>query len=119
MGLRLLIYFMFTTAVAIVIGILAALIMQPGAYVFDMGGLPGAEKIVTNSTASNGFTNVPQMIVDLIPDNPLEAMLTGEMLGVVIFTILIGVAITQLKPEHAQQLIHFSEAVQKICMIVI
>jgi Na+/H+-dicarboxylate symporter len=59
------------------------------------------------------------MIANLIPDNPLEAMLSGEMLGVVIFTIIIGVAITQLKKTTAQPIIRFAEAIQKICMIII
>lgn len=49
----------------------------------------------------------------------MESILTGEMLGVVIFTIIIGVAITQLRSETAKPIIRFSEAVQKICMIVV
>ena len=49
----------------------------------------------------------------------MESILTGEMLGVVIFTIIIGVAITQLKEGTARPIIRFSEAIQKICMIVV
>ncbi len=41
------------------------------------------------------------------------------MLGVVIFTIIIGVAITQLKEQTARPIIRFIEATQKICMIVV
>ncbi len=49
----------------------------------------------------------------------MEAILKGEMLGVVIFTIIIGVAITQLNKETARPIIRFTEAVQKICMTVV
>jgi Na+/H+-dicarboxylate symporter len=38
---------------------------------------------------------------------------------VVIFTIIIGLAITQLSQKTASSIIRFSEAIKKICMIVI
>ena len=120
MGLRLLLYFMFTTAVAITIGILLTLMMAPGKLVYSMGGLPGGgDTLVIPEGQEQAFSNLPEMIVNLIPDNPLEAMLTGEMLGIVIFTIIVGVAITQLKSDYAAPVMRFSEAIQKICMIII
>ncbi|MBQ0733705.1 dicarboxylate/amino acid:cation symporter [Aquimarina celericrescens] len=120
MGLRLLIYFVFTTAVAIMIGAALTLLMKPGVLVNELGGLPGVEgeKIVTNGNLPD-FQNIPQTISNLIPDNPLESILLGEMLGVVIFTIIIGVAITQLEESIALPIIRMIEAIQKICMIVV
>lgn len=119
-GISLLLYFVFTTAVAILIGIVVTLIFKPGQYLFTHGGLPDSsgKQVVTNDS-TNILENIPGAISNLIPDNPLEAILTGEMLGVVIFTIIIGVAITQLRQETARPIIRFSEAVQKICMIVV
>lgn len=120
MGLRLLLYFMFTTAVAIFIGILITILMAPGEYLHSLGGFPNNQgEVVEAGSQLTSFTNIPDMIVSIIPDNPLEAMLTGEMLGIVIFTIIIGIAITQLQSKHAQPIIHFSQAIQKICMIII
>ncbi|MBP2830991.1 dicarboxylate/amino acid:cation symporter [Aquimarina sp. U1-2] len=120
MGLRLLLYFVFTTAVAIMIGAALTIFMKPGALVNDLGGLPGAEeeKIETQENVLT-FENIPQTISNLIPDNPLESILLGEMLGVVIFTIIIGVAITQLEEHIALPIIKMIEATQKICMIVV
>lgn len=119
-GFKLLLYFVFTTAVAIIIGVFVTLIMKPGQYIFALGGFPNSDKTqIIPSEQSNMLENIPTAISNLIPNNPLEAILTGEMLGVVIFTIIIGVAITQLKHETARPIIRFSEAVQKICMIVV
>ena len=59
----------------------------------------------------------PNTISIFIPNNPLESILTGEMLGVVIFPIIIGVAITQLLQEVARPIIRFSEAIHKTCII--
>ena len=121
MGLKLLLYFIVTTIVAITIGILLATWLRPGEYVQQLGGLSRGGDIV--DIASNdqmvSFNNIPDVIADLIPHNPLEAMLTGEMLGVVIFTIIIGIAITQLKNSTIQPIIKGVEALQKICMIVV
>ena len=119
-GLRLLLYFIFTTTIAIIIGLAVTLIFKPGQYIFELGGFPnnGKGQIAPNEQ-TNLIENIPNAISNLIPNNPLESILTGEMLGVVVFTIIVGVAITQLKPETARPIIRFSEAIQKICMIVV
>ena len=119
-GLRLLLYFVFTTVIAVMIGLVVTLILKPGQYIFTLGGFPNRDEsqIIPNEQ-TNLIENIPNTISNLIPNNPLESLLTGEMLGVVIFTIIIGVAITQLRQETARPIIRFSEAIQKICMIVV
>ncbi len=119
-GLRLLLYFVFTTAVAIIIGLAVTLVLKPGQYLFELGGFPNSSKSqIAPNEQTNLIENIPNAISNLIPNNPLESILTGEMLAVVIFTIIIGVAITQLRQETARPIIRFSEAIQKICMIVV
>lgn len=119
-GLRLLLYFVFTTVVAIAIGLAVTLIMKPGQYVFKLGGFPtNGEKQIETGEQTNLIENIPETISKLIPNNPLESILMGEMLGVVIFTIIIGIAITQLNQDTARPIIRFVEAIQKICMIVV
>ncbi len=119
-GVRLLVYFIFTTTIAIVIGLVVTLIFKPGQYIFELGGFPNSgESQILPDEQTDLIENIPNAISNLIPNNPMESILTGEMLGVVIFTIIIGVAITQLRNETARPIIRFSEAVQKICMIVV
>ncbi len=119
-GLRLLFYFIFTTVIAISIGLFVTLIMKPGQYIFSLGGFPNSgEKLLETAEQTSLTENIPNTISNLIPNNPLESILMGEMLGVVIFTIIIGVAITQLKHDTVRPIIRFIEAIQKICMIVV
>lgn len=119
-GVKLLIYFIFTTVVSIAIGVFLTLLMNPGKYVYELGGFPSSEvKSLEPVNQINIMENIPEAISKLIPHNPLESILMGEMLGVVIFTIIIGIAITQLKVENARPMIRFVEAIQKICMIVV
>ncbi|WP_066758246.1 dicarboxylate/amino acid:cation symporter [Crocinitomix algicola] len=120
LGVRLLIYFILTTAVAIIIGVAITTIFNPGNYVYTHGGFPqGNNHEIIPTSSTNLIENIPQAISNLIPSNPLETILSGEMLGVVIFTIIIGIAITQLNQDTARPIIRFSEAIQKICMIVV
>ncbi|MCX7549957.1 dicarboxylate/amino acid:cation symporter [Xanthomarina sp. F2636L] len=119
-GLRLFLYFVFTTTIAIIIGLSITYLMRPGQYVLSLGGFPisGDEQILPTEQTSL-VDNIPMAISNLIPNNPLESILMGEMLGVVIFTIIIGIAITQLRDITAQPIIRFTEAIQKICMIIV
>jgi Na+/H+-dicarboxylate symporter len=118
MGVQLVVYFLITTSVAILIGSAITLFFQPGVYINELGGFSGTSEVPVESI---GFDekSIPATISELIPNNPLEAMLTGEMLGVVIFTVIIAIAITQLKEDLARPVVRFSEAIQKICMIVV
>ena len=118
-GLRLLLYFVFTTAIAILIGLAVTLILKPGKYFYELGGFPNSGESQIPNEQANLIENIPNAISNLIPNNPLESILMREMLGVVIFTIIIGVAITQLRQETARPIIRFSEAIQKVCMIVV
>ncbi|WP_027419619.1 dicarboxylate/amino acid:cation symporter [Crocinitomix catalasitica] len=119
-GLRLLLYFVFTTIVAISIGLLVTLIMKPGQYVYKLGGFPSSgDQTIETAEQTSIIKNIPETISNLIPNNPLESILTGEMLGVVVFTIIIGVAITQLQQETSRPIIRLVESIQKICMIVV
>ncbi|MEK6153952.1 dicarboxylate/amino acid:cation symporter [Flavobacteriaceae bacterium 3-367] len=118
-GLWLLLYFVFTTVVAIFIGVVMAFLFRPGKYVSALGGF--SENDVPQAVQESGamVLNLPESISNLIPVNPLEAILRGEMLSIVIFTIIIGVAITQLEDRFATPVMRFVEAMQKICMIVV
>ncbi len=118
MGFGLLLYFVATTFISIAIGAILVQLFKPGKMVFELGGFPGAGG---ESVASEALEKrpLPETISGLIPDNPLEAMLTGEMLGVVIFTVIIGLAVTQLAEHTARPIVKVVEAIQKICMIVV
>lgn len=117
-GLKLLFYFLLTTTVAISIGISIAYLFKPGSFVQIAGGLQSSSHEAEASPETTQI-NIPESISNLIPANPLESLVSGEMLSIVIFTIIIGVAITQLEYKIANPIIRIVEAIQKICMIVV
>lgn len=117
-GLWLFLYFIFTTIVAITIGLVYSYIFNPGKYVHSLGGFSGAESL-PDTTTSGEALNIPQSISNLIPVNPIEAIVSGEMLSIIVFTILIGIAITQLEVKMMRPIARLIEALQKVCMIIV
>lgn len=51
---------------------------------------------------------ISEMLVSIVPDNPIEAMANAEMLAVIFFSILFGISLLMVK-ESASTLIKFSE----------
>lgn len=119
LGLRAVLYFVSTTAIAITIGTILAMIFKPGTYIFNKGAfeLPEGSNQLKNNV--NLFDNIPDAISGLLPENPLASMVTGEMLSIVIFTIIIGIAITQLNQNLVQPIMKIISAVQEICMTIV
>lgn len=119
LGVRALLYFIATTIVSITIGVVITMWLKPGSYIYKTGAfnMPEGE---TMGTQDNGvFNNIPDAISGLLPANPLAAMLTGEMLSIVIFAIIVGVAISQLVPATIKPLADLLHAIQEICMTVV
>ncbi len=123
LGSRIILYFIMTTVVAITIGLTVALIIQPGTYIdMDELGVSVADAdVVENDEAPEDISveEVPDMLTNLLPENPLGAMVEKEMLAVVLFSIIIGFALVSLDPDKAAPLIEILESIQEVCMTVV
>ena len=52
----------------------------------------------------------------MIPENPISAAANGDMLSIIFFTIIIGIAITQLSNNHKKNLTNFFESLFQAIM---
>ena len=112
-GPRLTLYFIVTTTIAILIGFFVAFTINPGKYVNASEILPQQTSIPDKEIASEEF-NIPEKIIDIFPDNPFQAIVAGELLGVVIFTIIVGIALLALDNKYAEPMVRLLESVQQI-----
>ncbi len=121
MGVRILLYFIFTTAVAISLGVLLVSFFKPGASIFRKGAFKLSESQINliDNNSNNSFFDIPNAISNLLPENPLASMVSGEMLSIVIFSIIIGIAITQLTKIEENHITSLLYAVQEICMTIV
>jgi len=88
-GIKTLGFYLFTTAVAIVIGLTLANIIDPGA------GL-SADSIDKTSKTINNSKPFVDVLIDMVPTNPIASMAKGNMLQIITFALLTGAGLTIL-----------------------
>ncbi|MBZ2168686.1 dicarboxylate/amino acid:cation symporter [Marinobacter sp. F4216] len=121
LGVRVTIFFVITTAVAAVIGLWIGGVMNPGAMMTGLAATAPSPSVAAAS-ASSDFPDVlelPQTLIGLLPGNPLDAMVEGQMLQVVIFSIIVGVALVSMDPKKSRPMLDLLDSLQQICMTVV
>ena len=76
--------YLFTTAIAVTLALTVALIVEPGR---------GIEVAPAQDFVPKAAPSLAQVIIDIFPSNPVAAMANGQMLQIIVFAILLGVAI--------------------------
>ncbi len=83
MALRTIVLYLFTTACAVTIGLVVANLLEPGRGIT----LPRTDEAAAKTLS------LKDVIVGLVPANPVAAMANGEVLPIIVFAILLGLAI--------------------------
>lgn len=110
-GIKAIVFFMGSTAVAIILAIGAGEIFQPGRGL-DMSGMMQQEFTVPES---KGIVDV---ILDMIPTNPFNALVSGNMLQIIVFAMLVGFAINALG-EKGRSLAQWFEQFNDVNMYIV
>jgi Na+/H+-dicarboxylate symporter len=116
MGPRVGLYFLVTTVFAIIVGVFMALLVRPGDRVSMAPGPAGDAAPV--ATAVDGSIDIPSILSNLLPSNPLASILAGEMLSIVIFAVIVGVALVSMPRDKAEPILNLLFSVQEICMTI-
>jgi Na+/H+-dicarboxylate symporter len=103
-------YFLITTAVALIISIALALVIKPG--------LVGNFDTENAEFATEEAPPVLDTFLNIIPTNPFQAMVDGNMLQIITFSILIGFAIAILG-ERVQSVKNLFEQGNNIVMYLV
>ena len=105
LGGRTLGFFMGTTVVALTIGVGLANLIQPGKMLSqaDRDNLlasysDGASRSVSNAAEAPSFSD---QLIAIVPQNPFDALASGDMLQVIFFATMLGIALTFLKDNAA------------------
>ena len=96
LGGKTLIYFEVITTVAIVVGLLAANLFQPGAGI-DMTQLEQSDiSSYVETTEAQEEEGPLQIIVDIVPKNIINAMANGDMLAIIFFSVIFGLGVAAI-----------------------
>lgn len=118
-GGKTLLYFLGTTAAAALIGLSVALVMHVGL------GLPSAERAAllgdagTQTPTLSAPPTLVQTLVALIPQNPIAAAATGDLLPLIVAICVFGAAATVTSSDGRQSVVRFFEGVNELSLIVI
>jgi Na+/H+-dicarboxylate symporter len=107
-------WYVTTSLMAILAGLLLVNLIHPGVIdgvpVGQRMGLGEAPPELTAQLAGRGAGDFVGIIQRMVPDNPVAAAAQGQMLPLIFFCVLLGLAITTLSEEHRRRQLGFWES---------
>ena len=97
-GLKALIYFEIVTTLALIIGLIVINILKPGAGMNIDAATLDAKSVETYITQSKNQT-VWDFILNIIPENIVNAISNNNLLQVLLFSVLMGLALSKIKEK--------------------
>ena len=91
-GLRALVYFEVVSTLALVIGLVVATVMKPGAGLVVNVAEADMRAVAAYTTASQHLTTT-EFLLNVIPNTVVDAFARGEILQVLLFSVLFGLAL--------------------------
>ncbi len=110
-------FYLCTTAIAIIIGLAMANVFKPGTGLTK----ETQEQLLANyadEAASKIDTalkkpGIGETLINIIPKNPVEALSGGEMLQIIFFALMLGIAITLIPQDRAKPVIKFFDGINE------
>jgi Na+/H+-dicarboxylate symporter len=119
LGLAVVAYFVATTAIAAAIGLWIGSVLKPGLLIkaTAMTVSPADEAVRVAELPK--LAELPEVVIGLLPGNPLGSMVEGEMLQVVIFAVIVGIALVTMPPTQSKPMLELLGSLQQVCMTVV
>jgi proton glutamate symport protein len=106
MGLKALIYFEVVTTLALFIGLAAINLTKAGVGATVPSGADGLPEVKSQTWQD--------IVLHTFPDNLAKAIADGQVLQVVVFSILFGIALALVKKDLAQPVLRFAESLTEV-----
>lgn len=96
-GIKIVLFYLLTSAFAVAIGLIAGNIFQPGAGLELTGTAGAAGKSLEQPSLKDTLLNI-------VPTNPFSAIANGNVLPTIFFAILFGIGISMLKSSADERI---------------
>jgi DAACS family dicarboxylate/amino acid:cation (Na+ or H+) symporter len=111
-GLKTLLYTAVVSAIAVLIGITLVNVLQPGAGIspelkarLTAGAAERASALASAAAPKTGI----DLLTQIVPNNPVKSAAEGDMLGVMFFSLMFGIALAIVRTDATARL---QEAIQ-------
>ena len=98
--------YLVTTSIAISLALLAASIIKPGV---------GMDLSIAANFMGSDAPSLKQVIINMFPTNPVTAMAEGNMLQIIVFSLLMGLALAQVG-DKGQGIFEWFESADAVVM---
>ena len=116
-------YYVATTAIAVSIGLVLSNVVRPGSGMSEASRnallAEFAEDAEGRIELAREAPGIGQLLIDMIPSNPIGAAAEGDMLPLILFTLVFGAAASLLADEKKKVLVGFFDAVNHVSMTII
>lgn len=109
LGIKTFTYYISTSLLAIVTGLILVNIIQPG-----VGADLGFKTDIPELTATSG--DLGEIVLRMVPTNIFDALASADMLAIIFFSILFGFSITRVLPQQKDLLINLFNAGFEVMM---
>ncbi len=116
-GAKTLLLYVFTTFIAVTIGLIAANVIRPGEIMNTQTKerlLSIYETDINSKIQTEHDFSISKMLVDIVPRNPFYAIANSEMLQIVFFAVMFGMLLTIIKKEKAEPVINFFDGLSEV-----
>jgi Na+/H+-dicarboxylate symporter len=116
-------FYLATTTIAITIGLVLSNIVRPGRGVDEAtqaqlmesyAGATGARIELAQEVPS-----IIDVLVNIIPRNPIGAAANGEMLPIIFFSVMFGAALALIQPDRRDTVLNFFQGINDVAMILV
>ncbi|MGH1468373.1 MAG: dicarboxylate/amino acid:cation symporter [Bdellovibrionales bacterium] len=110
-GSKTIIYYIFTSLIAITVGLVFVNILSPGTKVkLDIGDMAG--KVMSSPSS------LSEIFIRMVPENPIGSMaaVPFDMLGVLFFIILFGIFALQVSEAKRKPIADFADSLNEIML---
>lgn len=113
-------FILLSTAIAVSVGILLALQIEPGSFI-EASALAEtrASGVVHSPQGFPPMSELPGRLTGIIPRNPLASMVGGEMLQVILFAAMLGLALLAIPAKQAKPLFDLLTALQEVSIRIV
>lgn len=123
MGLETLLFFVLTAALAGILGVALVEAFRPGSGLPAQARARLLETYQSEAAGTRGATaSAPfgmHMLIEIVPRNPLAAAAQGDMLGVIFFSLVFGVALGLVPAARARPLLEAVRGLAEVMMVII
>ena len=128
-GLKTMAFYAVAISLAVTFGLFVANIFQPGAgldeekrdqIVAEVSADESYAKNIADAQAeSKRERNVGDILLNLIPTNPIKAMADGNMLPIIVFSIMFGLALTLIAEEPRNKVLGILEGINEAMIVLV